>query len=324
MRNAIILCLIVVFSVMLFSVKISFAKEKRLDVQFCWIKSAINIFPLISNKDKYKDKGIDMVLHGTREGSSYAIKMVAAGKMPIAIANAAQAYAAKNNFLANGKKLPIIVVAPFYRNTPCCIVYKGTKKKELSEIGSVAVGLGSTHYLQGKMLFRKNGINPDDVNWVPTSGGWTGLKMMIAGKAEAAICYVDGLMELEKRNFDYNYILFREAGLNIVDMSIIVNTNWLSQNNQILRDYIKTTLDIIYKAKEEPRKTMKAYIDFYPKRSGDLDLLVSTFKKMNQMISKGKMKKNNWKSTKEVLIETKRLKKPYMSLDKIYTNKYLD
>ncbi len=299
------------------------AKDKvglRLDWVFGAEHSGIWV---AQQKGFFNDENLDVnILPG--EGSSVTVKLVGTGDIEFGYATADQA------MLAYSRALPVVTTAVILQSSPTAIVFpKSTGIKKLTDLYGKRLGLQlkSAVERQWQAVAKINHIDTGRITQVPADLAIA--QLIIAGRIDAGVAFFfnDGIRPIAE-GVDMDWILFRDVGLPMYSSSLIVNAETIEKKPDLVARFTRAFVRGWEYAKANPDEAFALTIKAQPtldnkynklKLPAVLTLLDSADVQKNGV---GHSDRAGWEALRKALVDVDLLKEP-VSLDKVYTNKFL-
>lgn len=234
---------------------------------------------LALEKGYYKDEGLDVtIVRG--QGSSDAVKQVAAGSAQIGFADASAVILARGNDQTGVKLVSVIYAKPPH----AIYVLKSsgiTKAKDLE-----GRKLADTAFSSIPKLFpayaKAAGVDASKVTWlVTTSDALPGLLSL--GRADGIGQYTVGEPLLKKAAGaqELNELAYSDAGLDFYGAGLIADGKLLEKNPEMVRHFIKATLKGLSDAVAHPDQAAAALHKAH--REVDLDIAQAETEKVGRL-----------------------------------------
>jgi NitT/TauT family transport system substrate-binding protein len=234
---------------------------------------------LALEKGYYKDEGLDVtIVRG--QGSSDAVKQVAAGSAQIGFADASAVILARGNDQTGVKLVSIIYAKPPH----AIYVLKSsgiTKAKDLE-----GRKLADTAFSSIPKLFpayaKAAGVDASKVTWlVTTSDALPGLLSL--GRADGIGQYTVGEPLLKKAAGaqELNELAYSDAGLDFYGAGLIADGKLLEKNPEMVRRFVKATLKGLSDAVAHPDQAAAALHKAH--REVDLDIAQAETEKVGRL-----------------------------------------
>jgi NitT/TauT family transport system substrate-binding protein len=298
-------------------------QPEKIDFLLDW-KAGPEYIGYIIAKEKgfYKEENLDVTLiEGT--GASDAAKVIGAGKYNIGVSSAAATVIGKT------QGMPIISVAVLFQKSP--VVIYSLKEKNITKpqdlIGKkLGVLYGSSTYIEYKAMMAKQGIDRSKVKEVGV--GWE-VQPLITGEIDALMGYTQNQPNLVRlAGKEVNQIFVEDWGVNIYSSCIIVNENYLKENEDIVKRIVKASLKGWEYSLEHPDEAINIVLKAYPAldekfvKASTRDTLPLLKSPDTQKYGLGYQSPERWKNLQDLLFEQGIIKKK-VDVSLLFTNKYL-
>lgn len=267
-------------------------------------------------------------------GSADTAKLVGIGKEQMGQCDAGAVILA----LLRGTKQRI--VGSYIPTAPYCFVSpreKGIKTPKDLEGKTVAVSAASGEYTVWPAFVKKTGINANAITLSTVSVDMLNAQLL-TGKVDAVMTYaLSGVALAKVNNLPINVLMFKNYGVDLYSNSLTVYTPWLEEkgNEELLRGFLDATYRGLKYAMLNPQEALA----IVAKRNPDsiigekeqrfhlerLRLWVAcNITPENKNFGLGYISEEKMRYTNDVVTEyIHKGPEPKLTLDKIYTNKYL-
>jgi NitT/TauT family transport system substrate-binding protein len=274
----------------------------------------------------YEEYGIDLQpLEGT--GSASTLQLVASGSDPVGLVDAGTMMGGV------GKGLPVQSVCVLAQRNP------------MSAIFPASAGISSLNDLKGKTIavtpgdslsqifpavLAANDLTESDVNIVGLADPAAKQSSVLTGASDAFLGYftlqLPAVEALAGEEMDY--LAFSDLGVDTLSMSIVVNTSWASDNEDLLTRFIAATQEAVQYVVDNPEEAADDFVAQVPSFDRDLALtqIEGTVSLLHTDATEGDpvclSAEEDWNATQDILSEYAGLV-PADSIDAYYTNKYI-
>ena len=217
-------------------------------------------FALALQEGYYKREGLDVTIE-KGQGSGITAQLVASGKADIAYADAL----AVMQLIARGA--PMKVIATIYQSNPNAVTVLATSGiKSIQELKGHSVGTpsGQSQTAMIPILFKANGLSESDVKLVSMPG-----TAMVATLLEHQVDAILGSLDaydivLHQRGVETIDFPFGDYGVATVSTSIIASNTYLAQHGDIVKKFIRASLQGWDDAIKRPEDAIKALQQTFP------------------------------------------------------------
>jgi NitT/TauT family transport system substrate-binding protein len=286
--------------------------------------------PFFYGKEKgfYAKEGIDLDIQEGR-GSGTVTQVVAAKTINFGYVDV------PTMMRAAVKGAPVTSVGVALQTSPMSamgFVEKNIRKPNDIKGKTVAVTPGDSMSQIWPLFLKKTGLKESDFK-VVSGDATTKLNAVINGQADLLLGYVmDQSMKIkDATGKDVFPIKFADYGINLVSSGIIVNRDWLKENEVLTRRFLAATVKSIEEASKDPKGAAQAVLNAFPK-GGKIDTMTQGFELTIPLYKDptGKSKQvlrvsdENMKETVDVMVEYGGLEaKAKDEIKTYYTNAYL-
>jgi NitT/TauT family transport system substrate-binding protein len=286
--------------------------------------------PFYYGKEKgiYAKEGIDLEIQEGR-GSGTVTQVVAAKTMNFGYVDV------PTMMRAAVKGAPVTSVGIALQTSPMSamgFVEKNIKKPADIKGKTVATTPGDSMSQIWPLFLKKTGLKEGDFKIV-SGDATTKLNAVINGQADLLLGYVmDQSMKIkDATGKDVFPIKFADYGINLVSSGIIVNKDYLKENEALVRRFMAATVKSIEEASKHPKEAAQSILNANPK-GGKIETLTQGFELTIPLYKDptGKSKQpmrvsdENMKETVGVMVEYGGLEaKAKDEIKTYYTNAYL-
>jgi NitT/TauT family transport system substrate-binding protein len=224
-------------------------------------------------KGIYAANGIDLEIQEGR-GSAATIQAVAAKTANFGYADI------PTMMRAAIKGAPIISTGVLLQTSPMSVMgfaEKNIRKPEDIKGKTVAITPADSMTQIWPLFLKKTGLKESDFNTV-AGDGQTKLNAVINGQADLLLGYVmDQSMKIkDATGKDVYPIKFADYGIVLVSSGIIANTDFVKENSDLVRRFMKASTEAIEAAVKDPKSAVDAILETNPK-AGKPDTLLQGF-----------------------------------------------
>lgn len=286
--------------------------------------------PFYYGKEKgfYEKEGIDLEIQEGR-GSATVTQVVAAKTVNFGYVDV------PTMMRAAVKGAPVTSIGIALQTSPMSamgFVEKNIKKPEDIKGKTVATTPGDSMSQIWPLFLKKANLKESDFQIV-SGDATTKLNAVINGQADLLLGYVmDQSMKIkDATGKDVFPIKFADYGINLVSSGIIVNKDWLKDNEALAKRFMAATVKSIEEASKDPKGAAQAILNANPK-GGKIETLTQGFELTIPLYKDptGKSKQpmrvsdENMKDTVDVMVEYGGLEaKAKDDLKTYYSNAYL-
>jgi NitT/TauT family transport system substrate-binding protein len=234
---------------------------------------------LALEKGYYKDEGLDVaIVRG--QGSSDAVKQVAAGSAQLGFADASAVILARGNDNTDVKLVSVIYARPPH----AIYVLKSSgiaKPKDLEGRKLADTAFSAVPKLFGAYA-KAAGIDASKVTWViATSDALPGLLSL--GRADGIGQYTVGEPLLKKAagTQELNELAYADSGLDFYGAGLIADKKLIESNPELVRRFVRATLKGLSEAVAHPGQAADAMHKAH--REVDLDIAAAEIKKVGEL-----------------------------------------
>ncbi|MGA7325684.1 MAG: ABC transporter substrate-binding protein [Rhodomicrobium sp.] len=233
------------------------------------------------------------------------------------------------------KGAPVISVGVLLQTSPMSVMgleEKNIRKPDDIKGKTVAITPADSMTQIWPLFLKKTGLTEADFKTV-AGDAQTKLNAVINGQADLLLGYVmDQSMKIkDATGKDVYPIKFADYGINMVSSGIIANTDYVKENPDVVKRFMKATTEAVEAAEKDPKSAVDAILSTNPK-AGKPDTLLQGFKLTIPLYHTGETKgKRPFQVTAQNMTDTVDLLVEYGGLDAsakanpkaFYTNAYL-
>ena len=294
-----------------------------------WVVSGRHAPYLVAlEKGFYRERGIEAQIE-RGHGSAGAVKRVASGAAPFALADTSSLVLAQAR-----ERVDARLVAMVYSNAPHALAYvvgkgiRGPKDLEGKKIGATA---GSSVREIFPAFARANGVDASKVNWVLSDAALLP-SLLLAGQVDAMISFLFEIPMIGRKAAPQGLQLagmrYADYGLKFYSSGVMTKATLIRENPDLVRRLTHATLQGLLYAFDHPEEAVDLLRRRHPEvpREGAIpevsmvrDLAMSEGDKAHGI---GYMSKEKMESTRQLMTETYRLT-VVVPLEDLYTNEFL-
>src|SRR6187455_2914169 len=178
------------------------------------------------------------------------------------------------------KGAPITATGVLLQTSPMSamgFVEKNIKKPEDIKGKTVAITPADSMTQIWPLFLKKTGLKESDFQTV-AGDGQTKLNAVINGQADVLLGYVmDQSMKIkDATGKDVTPIKFADYGVNLVSSGVIVNRDWLKDNQDLVKRFMAAATKSIEEASKHPKDAAQAILNANPK-GGKIETLTQGF-----------------------------------------------
>jgi len=277
-------------------------------------------FYVAAEKGYYRDAGIDIKFDYSVEPDGVAL--VGAGDRPFAVVSGEQV------LLARAQELPVVYVMAWYQGYPVAVVSK--KAAGIStpaDLRGKKIGLPGLYgasYVGLRALLKSAGLQESDVTL--DSIGFNQVEALATDQEQAVVGYVTNEpIQLEANGYDVNTITVADY-VNLASNGIISNEKTISQNPDLVRNFVQATLkgvrDTIANP-DEAYQISRKYVDTLASADeATQKKILATTIALWQTDNLGLSDPQAWQNMQNVLLDMGLYSAP-LDLSKAFTNDFI-
>lgn len=273
-------------------------------------------------KGFYQREGLTVeILEGN--GAPTTARLVGNGTYKIGISSGSA------TVMARVKGIPIISLAVINQHSP--VVVYSLAKSELTKpehlIGKrVGVNIGGTKHREFQALLTKFGIGEDQIQLMGMTE--SSPAPMLAGKVDAMLGYTeDQPVTVELRGEKVNRIALSDYGIDLYSTNVIVNEQFLAENGNLVRRFLRASLEGWSYAIEHPDEALEAYTSKRPE--SDPAFNKANFARLIPILQSpdvmrhgfGAQTAERWKDTQDILFNLGMIESR-VEISQLFTNAY--
>ncbi len=291
-----------------------------------WRPGAEHAFlSLAKHRKVFEAQGITVnIIPG--EGSAKAANQVDAGAAEFGLCAGETALQA----FSKGKRITTLAI--FYPNTPATILSLAERNiKRPEDLYGKRLGFiqGSSAFKNYEAFAAKVGLDRKRIT-----------EIAIAGKAEeltAQSAPIDAMvhfsyqypLQLRLKGTAVNEIPFRDYGIRVYGLGLIVSTDLLQKNPQLVERVARVVVEAYRYALEHEDDALAAFLQDYKDQDpaysrAKFDWIKQfVLKDFGQLSQVGKHDQAGWQATEEYLVSTKQIDQPVPNLNSFYVVKFV-
>ena len=260
------------------------------------------------------------------DGSSSAVQAVGAGSANIAFAGAGAILAGM------AQDAPILVVANHLQSTPTGVLYRPELEIDgFEDLAGVSIATQATGEDTVNLFafLRLAGLDPDEDVDIQVVDGNIKCTLMLADTVKACTGFNTGhLVRARAEQPDIQFLHFSTEDLQPIGHSIVVNTNWLEGNEDVVRRFLRATYRGYVEAETNLQELAEVYTQQYPEEGVALyyESAVEAHKIMHsprtEQYGWGYMEDKPWTDLQQLLFDAGTIT-TQTPVEEIYTNEYL-
>ena len=211
-------------------------------------------FFVAASKGFYEREGLSVeILEGN--GAPTTARLVGNGTYKIGVSSGSA------TVMARAKGIPIVSLAVINQHSP--VVVYSLARSGLTEPGHligkrIGVNIGGTKHREFQALLSKFDIADDQIQLMGMTE--SSPAPMLAGKVDAMLGYTeDQPVTVELRGEQVNRIALSDYGIDLYSTNIIVNERFLEEHGDLVRRFLKASLEGWSYAIEHPGEALEAY-----------------------------------------------------------------
>ena len=289
-----------------------------------------DIPPFFLGKERgyYKAEGIDLeILGGT--GSGNAVKVMSAGSYELGFADFGSLIIGK----LHGARVKA-VMGLLQQGGEAFIYSKksGIRSPKDLKGKTITMSPGGSGDASVRAFLAVNGLKMSDVKWqyMPGMGK---IFAVIGGQADATGTLWNKMVPLmQAKGADVGYLAFAQHGVNLLHKGIFVNTDYLKNNKDAIRRFVRANQKAWRAALQEPEAAVDAFLKAFPKQRKAKPMFMEVMKHSLGMTSTpntqgkplGWMSEKDWASSQNVLVKyTPKLEGKAIPVSEFYTNEFI-
>lgn len=229
--------------------------------------------------------------------------------------------------------IPLVAIGRVISNVMCVISHADAPIRAPKQLEGKVVAYGPTEST-GQMLPTLLQRSNVDAGKIKVLNPATGAKnaMFLQGRVEAIPANVNvHIAQLEEQGVKLRYFLFSDFGVEMMNNVIVANVNWVRQNRDAAKAFVRTSLDAFMASKKDPDKAIDLLIKRVPPQARNRSVLRRqldlTFPSVGTRNKTGKrlgfMADQDWRETQDLLLKFGALPKD-VELSRLYTNELLE
>lgn len=231
--------------------------------------------------------------------------------------------------MARAKGIPVVSLAVINQYSP--VVVYSLEKKNLTEpkdlIGKrIGVNIGGTKHREFQALLKKVGIEENQIEVMGMTE--SSPAPLLADKVDAMLGYTeDQPVTVELRGESVNRISLADHGIDLYSTNVVANAAFLETNPDVVRKFLKATLEGWAYAVEHPVEAVDAYAAERPE--SDRAFNEANFRQLRPILTSpdvaengfGYQTRERWKNTQDILFDLGMIE-ARVDIDKLFSNAY--
>jgi NitT/TauT family transport system substrate-binding protein len=277
---------------------------KKVTVILSWSPSAEHAFLYQGMKQGiFRSNGLDVIVQPSK-GSSEVAKALEGGTADFGFISG------DSLVMARIKGIRLRALSTLFHNSPVTIyslTNAGITKPEALKGKRVGVIKTSTTYKQYLLFLKKEGIDPDSIVEVPSSGS---PQELISGNIQAGMQYSQyAPVMLRSQGYAVNEILLKDHGVDIVSTSLATTDEIIKRKPQMVQAFVTAFQRSLDASRGDPEGALKALIEAEP--SLNPDSTRASLQRVNEMMftpealkrGAGYLSLDDWDRTQKTLKE---------------------
>lgn len=179
---------------------------------------------------------------------------------------------------AAAKGAPLVSTGVLFQLSPMSVMgfeEKGIKTPQQIIGKTVAVTPGDSMSQMWPIFLKANNIEPNQINTV-SGDAQTKLNAVMTGRADMLLGYVmDQAIKLQDATGKVVHpIRFADSGVNQISSGIIVNKDWLAQNEDLARRFMRASTRAVEATVKDPQAAVDAMLEAKPNAGVSETLLI--------------------------------------------------
>lgn len=236
---------------------------KKINMGFDWILySQYTPWMVAENNGWFEEAGYD-VEFTPGSGGTLACQTLGLGKVDLC------AIASPAALIARSEGIPIKCVALFERNV-YAVTTLDPDIETLEDLEGKRVGVQptSTAYVFWQALAAELGIEVEEVPY-----GWDPVAPFEAGQVDALMGYSHYSMDLVRSGYtDPKIFWLKDYGIEAYTEGLYVRDDFLEENPDIVRDFVRISLEGYHYAYEHPEEAIDVLLKFSPESDREIEL----------------------------------------------------
>jgi NitT/TauT family transport system substrate-binding protein len=273
----------------------------------------------------YEDENLDVQLEPL-SGSTASVQAVGSGAAEIGFAGAGAIVAGLS------QDVPIIVVANHLQNAPIGVLYRsGLTVNSFADLKGLSIATQATgeDAVALPAFLKDAGLDPETDVDIQVVDGAVKCTLLLAGTVDACTGFSTGqLVRAHEEDPDIGFIAFGNDHIKLIGHSVIVNTDWLKSNEDVVRRFLLATYRGYLEADSNLHELAQIYTTMYPENGIDLyeQSAIEAHKLMHSDRTDahgwGWMEDQPWQDYQGLLFKSGTITKE-TPVSQIYTNAYL-
>lgn len=205
----------------------------------------------------YADAGIDLEIE-QGQGSTMAAQRVGLGRSPIGLADLGTV------FVVRGQGADMVAVMNVYANSPYGMYWlKSSGIEDAHDLAGRSIGNPPADAARQMWpaLAKSLDMEPDAVRWVNVQAA-AKLAALKSGSIDATTSFynIHHIFERELGD-DMGYFAWQDYGINPYGNSIVVNADWLAENEDAVAAFVEVTQRAFHHCVHDPEPCVQALVD---------------------------------------------------------------
>ncbi len=246
---------ILTLAILLCACSVPESKEMRIELLLDWKAQMEHAgFFVAAEMGYYEREGIKVeILEGS--GAPTTAQLVGNGTYKLGVSSGSATVIARN------KGIPVVSLAVINQHSP--VVVYSLARKDLTTpeqlVGKrIGVNIGGTKHREFQALLNKLGISEDDIQLIGMTE--SSPASLLADQVDAMLGYTeDQPVTVELRGERVNRIALSDHGIDLYSTNIIVNESFLREKSDLVRRFLKASLEGWVYAITHPDEAVAAY-----------------------------------------------------------------
>lgn len=262
-------------------------------------------------------------------GSGDALAALGVGRYPLALLDTGTLMLG----IAN-EDVPVTNIGVINQRSPMSLIFMSEKGFEtVEDVRGLTIassqGGSMTRLFPG--LLAANGMTEEDINMALVGSGESQQVAMLSGQADAFLGYYpDDGMTLRLEGHDVDWISFADSGVNLLNLGIGANVEWLEDNQEIAQAFMRAIQEAVEATLAAPQDAAQAFVDQYPEAGYTVEMAAEMLEVSFELLSTetsaelpvGMAAEEDWRQSEDLLEEYMELQ-PAEGLDQYYTDEFV-
>jgi NitT/TauT family transport system substrate-binding protein len=283
-------------------------------------------FYLGVEKGLYKAEGIDLAI-AEGSGSGTTARLLAQGTDPVAFLD----FGTMAKGVGSG--MPIKAILGVHQRSPMMILsHADTPVKTPKDLEGKVVAMSPSESTAQMfpVLLAAAGVDPNKVSVLaPATGAKTALFLQRRVDAITGVTYFH-LPPMERDKVAVYYFTYGDHGVTALEGGVAANNDWLSQNPDLAKKFVKATQTAFLQAKADPAAAIDALIKARPEQGRNRDLLLRQLQLSMEAVETpntkgmpfGRMSDKDWQTMVDQLLSSKQIPGA-IPIEKLFSNDYV-